>query len=100
MFVFFPFCFFLLPTNYTAGNLVEVIDNLSGLRSLTELNLRRNQIEKVLDLDTLPNLQVSEEEEEKKSEERERREKREREERRERERREKRERERELLLLL
>jgi Leucine-rich repeat (LRR) protein len=44
----------------TAGNVVEIIDNLSGLRSLTELNLRRNKIEKVLDLDTLPNLQVSE----------------------------------------
>ena len=40
-----------------AGNAVDVVDNLAGLRSLTELNLRRNQIQRVLDLDALPALQ-------------------------------------------
>jgi leucine-rich repeat-containing protein 49 len=40
-----------------AGNKIRWVDNLSSLQSLTELNLRRNMIESVSELDKLPTLQ-------------------------------------------
>jgi hypothetical protein len=39
------------------GNKISIVQNLASLQSLTELNLRRNFIEKIFDLDKIPSLQ-------------------------------------------
>ena len=39
------------------GNRIKCMSNLSGLRSLTELNMRRNRVESVHEIDTLPALE-------------------------------------------
>ena len=43
--------------NFMAGNRINIVNNLSSLVSLTELNLRRNNIDSVTGLNQLPALQ-------------------------------------------
>lgn len=49
-------CLYCVLT-YAVTGCGRVVEGLSHLRSLTELNLRRNQITRVTDLHTLPVLQ-------------------------------------------
>lgn len=51
------FYFYLLFIYFDLGNRIVNVNNLSNLTSLTELNLRRNQIQYISDLDKLPSLQ-------------------------------------------
>ncbi len=50
-------CVFLNLCFDVAGNRINVVNNLSSLVSLTELNLRRNNIDSVTGLNQLPALQ-------------------------------------------
>jgi len=48
----------LTRTLTSTGNMLTIVEGLSKLSALTELNLRRNSISTISELDTLPALQV------------------------------------------